>query len=222
MISSTFCSLVLLIPFYLQTTEIKLNYREAHFHDLTTIFAYIGTRIADITTIIFCCITLNFLQITTKKHTQTTASLATIIVTFAFAMLYCLSQRNPSLIGLNFIEKKKSKHGDTLLIEQYSQTIQEQELYLNPDITIAQLAKNLQTQVHNLSELINNTTNYNFKGFINTFRIEHAKMLLLEDKSSSIIDIAYASGFNSKSVFYNHFIESTSLTPSEFRKNNTP
>jgi len=128
-----------------------------------------------------------------------------LIILFTFGILYCFIYYDPSLAGLQFKSSRLSSsvqaRSDTkqkrCLVEDISNKIVEQELYLDPDITIAGLGKKLQIQPHRLSELINTNTHSNFKCFINSFRIEHAKRLLLEEPNATITDIAYAVGFNS-------------------------
>ena len=47
---------------------------------------------------------------------------------------------------------------------------------------------------------------------------EEAKELLIEEKDKTILDIAFQSGFNSKSVFNTAFKKFTTLTPSQYKK----
>lgn len=92
--------------------------------------------------------------------------------------------------------------------------------YLNGNLTLAQLAGELNISPHNLSESINKMFNKNFYDFINTYRIEEFKERLKDPEFSgySIIAIAFESGFSSKSSFNTIFKKHTQLTPSEFRK----
>jgi len=71
-----------------------------------------------------------------------------------------------------------------------------------------------------LSQVINENLNRNFFDFVNRYRVEEAKKLLINlDKSrNSILDVAFDSGFNSKSSFNMIFKKYTAMTPSQFRK----
>ena len=142
------------------------------------------------------------------------------IICIVFVSIYCLSHRYPLLLNLGFpTPKSKSsfpQHNHTL--DNYRQIITNEQWYLDPDIKMQRLAELLNTQAHRLSELINTSAGTNFNGFINDFRIEHAKKILISEPQRSILDIAFTSGFNSKSAFYNHFTLNTSMTPSEYRK----
>jgi AraC-like DNA-binding protein len=62
-----------------------------------------------------------------------------------------------------------------------------------------------------------------FNDLVNEARIAYAKALLSDPSSSgsTILDIAYEAGFNSKTTFYALFKKSEGLTPSEFRRQRT-
>jgi AraC-like DNA-binding protein len=68
--------------------------------------------------------------------------------------------------------------------------------------------------------LINRHFGINFYEFINKYRIEEAKKMLVDPvhKNTTITDIYLAVGFNSKSVFYTFFKKFESVTPSQFRQ----
>ncbi|MBM9502363.1 helix-turn-helix transcriptional regulator [Leptospira sp. 201903071] len=95
------------------------------------------------------------------------------------------------------------------------------KVYLEVGITLNQLAKKLNIKSHQLSELLNNNLNKSFFTYINQFRIQEAKARLLSEKESSVIKIAFDSGFNSLSVFNTVFKKEVGMTPSQFRKKNS-
>lgn len=92
--------------------------------------------------------------------------------------------------------------------------------YMEPDITLDKLAESLSIIPRDLSMLINRHFGINFYEFINKYRIEEAKKMLVdpEHKNTTITDIYLAVGFNSKSVFYTFFKKFESVTPSQFRQ----
>jgi AraC-like DNA-binding protein len=92
--------------------------------------------------------------------------------------------------------------------------------YLDGDITLQKLAKALAISPHHLSQTINERLNQNFIDFINTYRIEEAKRMLLDPakKHYSILAVSEEVGFNSKSAFNNAFKKQVNMAPSEFRK----
>jgi len=92
--------------------------------------------------------------------------------------------------------------------------------YLDADLTLARLADQLALTPRELSERLNQSGGQHFFDFINRYRIEHAKRLLIAPEAPAIIDVLHDSGFNSKSSFNTAFKKHTGLTPSAFRKEN--
>lgn len=96
--------------------------------------------------------------------------------------------------------------------------IDRDEIYLDNDLNLGKMARLLNVSTHQLSYVINKGFKQNFNSLINNARIEKAKKLLAENKANkySIVGIAYESGFNSKTSFYNTFKKFTGHSPSEF------
>lgn len=97
--------------------------------------------------------------------------------------------------------------------------IRKDKIYMEPDITLDTLAESLRIMPRDLSMLINRHFGINFYEFINKYRIEEAKHMLVSEKfkKTTITDIYLAVGFNSKSVFYTFFKKFEGVTPSKFR-----
>ncbi|WP_222983415.1 helix-turn-helix domain-containing protein [Flagellimonas meishanensis] len=91
--------------------------------------------------------------------------------------------------------------------------------FLNPDCTLGSLSKQMNIQPYKLSYLINKEFGQNFSSFLNAYRIEKAKEMLVDAnyESLKIAAIAYECGFNSLSSFNQAFKKATAQTPSEFR-----
>lgn len=95
--------------------------------------------------------------------------------------------------------------------------------YLKSDLKISDLADSLAVPVYHLSQLINDEFLVNFYDFINKYRVEEAKKLLIEDtRNYKILAIAYEVGFNSKATFNRVFKKFTGLTPSGFKEKFSP
>ncbi|MGU3375251.1 helix-turn-helix domain-containing protein [Chryseobacterium sp. M5A1_1a] len=95
--------------------------------------------------------------------------------------------------------------------------------YLDGDLNLLKLSDLIQINAHQLSYLLNNGFQENFFYFVNKYRVEHAKKMLVNDsyQKLSILGIAFESGFNSKTAFNTIFKKMTDMTPSEFRKTAT-
>ncbi len=92
--------------------------------------------------------------------------------------------------------------------------------YLNRELTINDVAADLNIPRHFITEVINNHMGKNFYYLINEFRVEEAKKRLTDPKYSNltILAIAYDSGFNSKSAFNTIFKDLSGMTPSQYLK----
>jgi AraC-like DNA-binding protein len=93
--------------------------------------------------------------------------------------------------------------------------------YLNPALTIYELAKLVDIQPHQLSKLISHEFKCNFFEFINQYRIDIFKKYIFDSKYKdyTLLAVALECGFNSKSAFNRIFKEQTGQTPTEFKKN---
>ena len=96
--------------------------------------------------------------------------------------------------------------------------IQGEKLYQNPELTLTDLAKKLETNASVISKTINQGFQMNFNDCINNYRIEAVKNSFAngEHKKSTLLGIAYDCGFNSKATFNRAFKKNTGTTPKEF------
>jgi AraC-like DNA-binding protein len=92
--------------------------------------------------------------------------------------------------------------------------------HLNENLTLGELANNLEILPNNLSRLINEEFGKNFHEFVNAYRIDEVKKSLADPKFAhySLLGIAFECGFNSKSTFNSVFKQLTGKTPSAYRK----
>ena len=91
--------------------------------------------------------------------------------------------------------------------------------YLDPLLSMETLTLEIGMSKSHFSKLINSYSNFNFSDFINSLRVEQAKIFLANDDFSAytIVAIGLECGFNSKSTFYSAFKKFTSDTPSTYR-----
>lgn len=99
--------------------------------------------------------------------------------------------------------------------------------YLNSELTIFKLSRELLVSQEYLSGILNNCLHMNFYDFINSYRIEEFKERLnrKEYQNLTLISLALDCGFNSKATFNRVFKNLTGITPSQYKhgtiKNNT-
>jgi len=100
------------------------------------------------------------------------------------------------------------------------EVIQVDELYLDSELTLPQLAEAADLTPHQASQVLNGPMNQNFFSFVNNYRIDLAKRMLLDPdhRAMPIVDLAIEVGFKSKSSFYDAFKRTTEMTPIQFKR----
>ncbi len=133
-------------------------------------------------------------------------------------------QNNVYEVDNNIVEKKRLLNDDELINTKTKllEFLEQEKTFLNNEISLVQLANSLSIKPHILSYLINEGFNENFNQFINRYRIEEAKKMILDPKMNhlSILGIGFEVGFNSKSAFNHTFKKNTGLTPIQFKNEN--
>ena len=116
------------------------------------------------------------------------------------------------------LDKKRKKK----LLKDIITLMERKKHYLNPQFTIGDCAKELETNRKYISQVINEKLKTNFNNFINEYRVKEVRKYLInpEFDNYSLSGIALMSGFHSKATFYGAFKKYTGITPSFFKKKN--
>lgn len=116
-------------------------------------------------------------------------------------------------------ESDKTNTG-TELMRQISQLMVQEQLYLDSDLKLADLATRLHTNRNAVSACINSQRGYSFSQFISNYRVEHAKQLLRQHPDMKMTEVWMQSGFTTESSFFRAFKAATGLTPTEWKAEN--
>lgn len=116
-------------------------------------------------------------------------------------------------------DEEDVSEGERQIVERLHALMGDEKPYLDDQLTIAKLAKRLRVPAYALGRIINRRLDKNFMTFVNEHRIEEVKRRLTEAKGTDekIIDIAFESGFRTKSAFNAAFKKATGMTPSQYR-----
>ncbi|MCG8331845.1 MAG: helix-turn-helix domain-containing protein [Chitinophagales bacterium] len=106
------------------------------------------------------------------------------------------------------------------ILTKVKKRIEEEQLFKNEKLTVAELAHKIDTNPKYLSQTLNDHMEISFADFLNKYRVEEAQKLLLDEehKSLTIEAIGQMAGFKSKSSFFRAFKKFTSLTPNQYIK----
>lgn len=88
--------------------------------------------------------------------------------------------------------------------------------YLNPDLSVNEVARALFTNKVYLGRAIKHYSNLNFKRFINGYRVRHAQELFKSDRSLRVTQLFLMSGFKNKATFCTAFHLETGENPKEW------
>ena len=126
------------------------------------------------------------------------------------------------------LTNKKEKYSHSALTSKNAKSLaisltdlmSEQQLFLQPNLKLTDVATQLNISTKILSQLLNQYFQQSFYDFVNTYRIEAAKTKLIDPNFThlSIQGIALESGFKSKSTFYSLFKKVMGMTPAQFQK----
>ena len=98
--------------------------------------------------------------------------------------------------------------------------MQEQKPYLENQLSLRSLAKELEVNANYLSQVINEKHGKNFFEFINSYRVNELKQMMNDptNRQFTLLSMAFDCGFNSKTTFNTAFKRITGLTPSQYLK----
>ena len=95
-----------------------------------------------------------------------------------------------------------------------------QQPYLEPELTLSDLATRLKTNVSVVSMVINTAFAKNFNDYINEQRVNafQQRAKSTDWAHLTLLGIAFDSGFNSKTTFNRAFKKHTGLSPTEWMR----
>jgi AraC-like DNA-binding protein len=139
-----------------------------------------------------------------------------------FNVIFFKGLTHPQIFSLDTKAKYQSSTLSKTRAVEYLRTLKShmkrEKSFLKPDISLKDLAEELDIPPRYLSQVINEHHKQNFYDFITTYRIEEAKRRLTSPSRKTVLEIMYEVGFNSKSSFNQSFKKLTGMTPSQFKR----
>lgn len=123
------------------------------------------------------------------------------------------------LLPLAVIETLENNEEDNLKIvfNKLLFSLENEKIYKDPELTLSRAADIIKSNEKYVSSAIAAYTKTNYNNFINSYRIQEAKILIYENNGLNINEVMYACGFNSRTTFYEAFKKLTGMSPKQFK-----
>lgn len=181
--------------------------------------------------LMFLCMTLYMIAF--AEETWLSGAVFQLMCVGAWLYLYTLSRRHrvvemPSSIFSFPWVKENVPHQESASKDVYDSIaahletcMTKDKMYLNPKLTLQDVAAEIGTNRTYLSDYLNNILNQTFYEYVNCHRIAEACRIIDSasgDVKMSMSEIAEISGFNSISTFNRSFVRIMGMTPTEYQK----
>lgn len=193
----------------------------------TKYLAWIRIFINYLIPVLVLWVILSMLMITGFTNSQVYVPMHVMISLIVFISGYSILVRPEVLYSAKPINRNNKYSTSPLTrkdIKKYFENIirlmETEELFLNPKFDLSALSKRVNLPRNHLSQIINEETGMSFNDFINSYRIKKVKEWLENpsQNKSTISNIAYKAGFNSRATFNRAFKDNVGIAPSVFRK----
>ena len=106
------------------------------------------------------------------------------------------------------------------LMLRIRQLMEQEQLYLDSNLRLTDLAKRLETNRNVVSACINSQCRCSFSQFIAAYRVEYAKELMRKHPDMKMMQVWMQAGFTTEPSFFRTFKTMTGSTPSEWKAEN--
>ena len=109
------------------------------------------------------------------------------------------------------------REGEAELMDRISGLMENERLYLNPELKVGDVADALGVSRNAVSVCINSHQGCSFSQYVNDYRLQHAKRLLTETPDIKVSAVGLESGFANERTFFRAFKSATDMTPKEWK-----
>lgn len=122
--------------------------------------------------------------------------------------------------GEEELDQVKLEEWESQLAQRLERCMNEEKYYLNPRISLYDVALAVGTNKTYLSDYLNRCVGQTFYDYVNGFRIQEAcrymENMPASDGRKTVAEVAQLSGFNSLSTFNRYFYKLKGMTPKEY------
>ena len=110
----------------------------------------------------------------------------------------------------------KSQESEDELMKRICQLIENERLYLRTRLKVSDVAAALETNSTYVTDCINSKRGCSFSQFINEYRVNHAKQLMVDNPEMKMVTVCTESGFSNETSFFRTFKQVAGYTPREW------
>lgn len=138
-------------------------------------------------------------------------------VTVPFPEVYA-TEELPAAAPLPEVAPAPATTADPVVVERIRRALEDEQLYLNPTLTLAELSAHTGLAPRLISFTVNNGFGQSFNDLVNGYRVAEVKRRLATPDAQrlTLLGIAFESGFNSKTTFNRIFKQFTGVAPRDW------
>ena len=145
-----------------------------------------------------------------------------IFSTLIFAIGYIGYRQKFSIEDIEQDEQRTEDNGTeqttiTELRHRIEQLMEEEQLYLQPNLKIIDLVQRLGTNRNYVYAAINREMGVSFSEYVNRMRVNYAAQLICEHPERALTEIGEQAGFSSSTSFYRNFRHYKGVGPREYQ-----
>lgn len=146
--------------------------------------------------------------------------LLAMVMLVAVVAVVVLKRRKPQSQFEPEEQPEAATKGNEQLMQRICDLMDGQQLYLQQGLKVSDIASALNTNIRYISDCIRAERGCSLMQFVNEYRVEHAKRLLLDHQEMKISSVAIESGFTNDKAMTRYFKEQTGMTPTEWKERN--
>ncbi len=161
----------------------------------------------------YLCFSILFLYIAITGYSSTLKTISNFRFDKSILLLPAATNENDKLNSDRVTEELREIWSSKII-----SLFENSKVYKNPNLTLSDIAKELDTNRNIISGVINSEFELNFNDFVNKKRTEAVikKIEKGEHLNNTLLGIALDCGFNSKTTFNRAFKKHTSITPKQY------
>lgn len=179
-----------------------------------------------------------FIFVTMKFDPLYLIAIVSIIANVVLVILFVHSRRSYSKLMSKCLKEEQRKEAlmndlvydasvlldehDKVVLKSLRQCLEEEKVYLNPDLSIQELARLVGTNKSRLSHVINTGLGQNYASLVNRYRVKESIQLLSDEQYflEKLEAIGEMCGYSNRQAFHAAFKKEMGITPMHFRNIN--